>query len=95
MYDWHRLVVVGVVVALALLISEVVDRTMERRKLEPGVITRYRVFRRSIRAGIVFVGVLSALLVVPQVRAVAGGILALSAISASSPGSRLAALSRT
>jgi small-conductance mechanosensitive channel len=80
MHDWHRLVVVAVVVTLAFLISEVADRAMGRRKLEPGVITRYRVLRRSIRAGIVFVGVLSALLVIPQVRVVAGGILASSAI---------------
>ena len=80
MYDWHRLVVVGVVVALALLVSEIVDRTMARRKLEPGVITRYRVLRRSIRSGIIFIGLLTALLVIPQVRAVAGGILASSAI---------------
>jgi small-conductance mechanosensitive channel len=80
MYDWHRLAVVGVVVALALLISEIVDRAMSRRTLEPGTITRYRVLRRSIRSGIVFVGLLSALLVIPQVRAVAGGILASSAI---------------
>jgi len=80
MYDWHRLAVVGVVVALALLISEIVDRGMSRRTLEPGAITRYRVLRRSVRSGIVFIGLLSALLVIPQVRAVAGGILASSAI---------------
>jgi small-conductance mechanosensitive channel len=80
MHDWHRLAVVGVVVALALLLSEIVDRAMARRKLEPGTITRYRVLRRSVRSGIVFVGLLSALLVIPQVRAVAGGILASSAI---------------
>jgi len=80
MHDWHRLAVVGVVVALALLLSEIVDRAMARRKLEPGAITRYRVLRRSVRSGIVFVGLLSALLVIPQVRAVAGGILASSAI---------------
>ena len=63
MYDWHRLAVVGVVVALALLISEIVDRGMSRRTLEPGAITRYRVLRRSVRSGIVFIGLLSALLV--------------------------------
>lgn len=80
MHDWHRLAVVGVVATLALLLSEIVDRAMARRKLEPGAITRYRVLRRSVRSGIVFVGLLSALLVIPQVRAVAGGILASSAI---------------
>jgi small-conductance mechanosensitive channel len=44
------------------------------------VATRYRILRRSVVAVIVFVGILSALLVVPQVRAVAGGLLASSAV---------------
>ena len=80
MPDWKPLAVFGAVALLTLLISEVVDRTLARRKLDPSAITRYRILRRSARAGIVFVGLLSALLVIPQVRAVAGGILASSAI---------------
>ncbi len=44
--------------------------------------TRYRVLRRTIFASIVFVGVMSALLVIPQVRAIAGGVLASSAVLA-------------
>src|ERR1051326_8989756 len=42
--------------------------------------TRYRVLRRSVSATIMVVGILSALLVIPQVRAVAGGLLASSAV---------------
>jgi small-conductance mechanosensitive channel len=42
--------------------------------------TRYRVFRRSVATAVAVVGVLSALLVIPQVRAVAGGLLASSAL---------------
>jgi small-conductance mechanosensitive channel len=80
MRDWHPLAVLGAVILITLLISEIVDHAMTRRKLDPAVITRYRVLRRSIRAGIIFVGLLSALLVIPQVRAVAGAILASSAI---------------
>jgi small-conductance mechanosensitive channel len=53
---------------------------MAKRELAPGSATRYRVLRRSIMGAIIFVGVLSALLVIPQVRAVAGGLLASSAI---------------
>jgi small-conductance mechanosensitive channel len=79
-WDWNRLAVVGVVIVLTLILSEIVDRALGRRKLDPGANTRYRILRRSVRAGIVFVGLLSALLVIPQVRAVAGGILASSAI---------------
>src|SRR5438045_1491382 len=43
-------------------------------------LTRYRVLRRTVVATIAFVGILSALLVIPQVRAVAGGLLASSAV---------------
>ena len=46
----------------------------------PAAVTRYRVLRRSLMTAIIAVGVLSALLVVPQVRAIAAGLLASSAI---------------
>src|SRR6185503_13021295 len=49
-------------------------------QLAPEAMTRYRIVRRSITATIIFVGLLSALLVIPQVRAVAGGLLASSAV---------------
>ncbi len=80
MENWHRLAVVAAVILIALLLSQLVDRAMGGKMLDPAAVTRYRVLRRSIRAGIVFLGILSALLVIPQVRAVAGGILASSAI---------------
>jgi small-conductance mechanosensitive channel len=53
---------------------------MAKRELAPEAATRYRVIRRSVMTGIIFVGALSALLAIPQVRAIAGGILASSAI---------------
>jgi small-conductance mechanosensitive channel len=60
----------------------VIDGRMARLDLDPAAATRYRVLRRSIFAAIVFIGVLSALLVIPQVRAVATGILASGAVIA-------------
>jgi small-conductance mechanosensitive channel len=77
---WHRLIVVAVVVFVSLLVAKLVDLRIGRRKLEPGIETRYRILRRALMAGIVFVGLLSALLVIPQVRGVAGGLLASSAV---------------
>jgi small-conductance mechanosensitive channel len=53
---------------------------MSRRELPPQSATRYRVLRRSLMGAIIFVGVLSALLIIPQVRAIAGGLLASTAI---------------
>jgi small-conductance mechanosensitive channel len=77
---WHRLIVFGVVLFVTLVVARVADRRMARRDLPPGAITRYRVLRRSAITLIVFVGLLSALLVIPQVRAVATGILASGAV---------------
>src|SRR6266568_69341 len=77
---WHRLVVVAVVMLITIAVARLIDRRIARRQLAPEAITRYRVARRSITTAIVFVGLLSALLVIPQVRAVAGGLLASSAV---------------
>jgi small-conductance mechanosensitive channel len=77
---WERLVVVCAVILVAAVFAKLVDMRMARRELAPQAVTRYRVLRRSIMGTIIFVGVLSALLVIPQVRAIAGGLLASSAI---------------
>jgi small conductance mechanosensitive channel len=77
---WQRLVIVGVVVLVTLVVARLIDRRIARRELAPEAVTRYRVLRRSISTAIIFVGLFSALLVIPQVRAVAGGILASSAV---------------
>jgi small-conductance mechanosensitive channel len=77
---WHRLVVVAVVLAVTIVVARLADRRIARRQLAPEAITRYRVLRRSVTTAIVFTGLLSALLVIPQVRAVAGGLLASSAV---------------
>src|SRR4051794_40356253 len=77
---WRRLAIVGGVMLVTVVVARLIDRRIARRDLPPEAITRYRVLRRSITAGIIFVGLLSALLVIPQVRAVAGGLLASSAV---------------
>lgn len=82
--EWlQRAVVAGVVLMIALVAARVVDRAIFGRfNLSPEALTRYRVLRRSIVAAIVGLGVLSALLVIPEVRAVAGTILASGAVIA-------------
>src|SRR5438105_10361172 len=77
---WHRLVVVGVVLFVTAAIARLLDSRIARRELDPAQRTRYRVLRRSVSTAVVCVGVLSALLVIPQVRAAAGGLLASSAV---------------
>jgi small-conductance mechanosensitive channel len=80
MWEWHRLAIFGAVLLVTFVVARVVDRRFSRRDLPPEVVTRYRVLRRTVFSLIIFVGVLSALLVIPQVRAVATGILASSAV---------------
>jgi small conductance mechanosensitive channel len=77
---WQHLIVAAVVIAAALVAARLVDWRISRRQLPPGAVTRYAVLRRALVSGIVFVGVMSALLVIPEVRAIAGGVLASSAV---------------
>src|SRR4051794_24500687 len=77
---WQHLLVAAVVIALAYAAAKLVDWRISRHQLAPGSVTRYRVLRRTLVATIIFVGVMSALLVIPQVRAIAGGVLASSAV---------------
>jgi small-conductance mechanosensitive channel len=77
---WERIAVAAAVIFVTAIAARLADRRMARRKLDPQTATRYGVVRRSVSATIVAVGVLSALLAVPAVRAVAGGILASTAV---------------
>ena len=78
--DWDRIAIAGAVILVAAVIARIVDLKMARRTLDPVVATRYRVLRRTVTTVIVSVGILSALLTIPAVRAVAGGVLASTAI---------------
>jgi small-conductance mechanosensitive channel len=77
---WHRLVIAAVVFDVVSLLARAIDWWLLRRPLPPEAATRYKVLRRSITVTILVVGFFSALLVIPQVRAVAGGLLASSAV---------------
>jgi len=77
---WHRLVIAAAVFAAISLLARLVDWWLRRRPLPAEAATRYRVLRRSISVSILVVGFFSALLVIPQVRAIAGGLLASSAV---------------
>jgi len=79
---WQHVLIAAAVIVIAWLVAKFVDWRISRRNLPPEIVTRYRVLRRTIFAAIVFLGVMSALLVIPQVRAVAGGVMATSAVLA-------------
>ena len=77
---WQRVVIAAAVFAAVWIVERIVDWRLRRRQLAPEVATRYRVLRRAISTSILVVGLFSALLVIPQVQAVAGGLLASSAV---------------
>src|SRR5215475_11207258 len=78
---WHRLVIAAAVFILVWILARVIDWWLKRRgPMAPEMQTRYLVLRRAVTVTILVVGFLSALLVIPQVRAVAGGLLASTAV---------------
>jgi small-conductance mechanosensitive channel len=77
---WHRIVIAAVVLLVVTLVARLVDWWLSRKPVPPEVETRYRVLRRAVTTIIIAVGLFSALLVIPQVRAVAGGLLASTAV---------------
>lgn len=70
----------GGVLLLTVIAAMVIERWIARKDVDPATMTRYRVLRRTVVAVVLALGILSALLVIPQVRVVAGGILASSAV---------------
>src|SRR5262249_9576248 len=77
---WQRIVIAAVVFLVLTLVARLVDWWLARKPVPPEVETRYRVLRRAISVTIIAVGLFSALLVIPQVRAVAGALLASGAV---------------
>jgi small-conductance mechanosensitive channel len=77
---WQRVLIAVGAIIVASLIAKLIDWRIARKNLTPEAVTRYRVLRRTLYSAIIFVGVMSALLVIPGVRAIAGGVLASSAV---------------
>ena len=77
---WRHIVIAAVIFAAVSLLERLLDWRLRHKELPPEAATRYNVLRRSLSAAILFVGLLSALLAIPEVRSVAGGLLASSAL---------------
>ena len=80
MPTWERFTILGAVVAASFVVAKAVDLRMRRGHLAAGTVTRYKVLRRTIVSAIVFVALLSGLLIIPEVRSVAGALLASGAV---------------
>jgi small-conductance mechanosensitive channel len=77
---WERIAILGGVLLASFVLAKFVDIRMRRRQLAAGAETRYLVLRRTVMSVIVFVALMSGLLVIPQVRAIAGALLASGAV---------------
>jgi len=77
---WRHIVIAAAVFAAVSVLARIVDWGRARKPLPVEAETRYRVLRRGISATIIVVGLFSSLLVIPEVRAIAGGLLASSAV---------------
>jgi small-conductance mechanosensitive channel len=77
---WRHIVVAATILVVVSLFARLIDWSLKRRPLPPEAVTRYRIFRRSVSVAILVIGLFSALLAIPEVRAVAGGLLASSAL---------------
>jgi small-conductance mechanosensitive channel len=82
MLHWHHVVIAAVVFGIVFVLERTVDWRLRHKTLPPEAATRYRVLRRAVSAVILVAGLFSALLVIPEVRAVAGGLLASGALLA-------------
>src|SRR5438132_1629089 len=77
---WRHIVVAAAIFVLVSLLARLIDWSLQRRPLAAESATRYRVSRLIVTVTILAVGLFSALLAIPEVRAVAGGLLASSAL---------------
>jgi small-conductance mechanosensitive channel len=77
---WKHIVIAAAIFVAVVLFARAIDWWLRRRTLAPESATRYRIFRRMVIVGILVVGLFSALLAIPEVRAVAGGLLASTAL---------------
>jgi small-conductance mechanosensitive channel len=77
---WKHILIAAVIFAAVSLVARVIDWWLKRRPWAPEAVTRYRIFRRTVSVVILAVGLFSALLAIPEIRVVAGGLLASSAL---------------
>jgi small-conductance mechanosensitive channel len=77
---WRHIVIAAAVFVAVSILARVVDWWLARKPLPPEAETRYLVLRRGVTTVIVVVGLFSSLLVIPEIRAIAGGLLASSAV---------------
>src|SRR4029077_15048784 len=77
---WKHIVIAAAIFVAVVLFARAIDWWLRRRTLAPESATRYRIFRRVGIVVILVVGLFPALLAIPEVRAVAGGLLASTAL---------------
>jgi small-conductance mechanosensitive channel len=75
-----NLLIAAAAVVATLVLAKLLDVWLAHRKLPPESATRYAMLRRVIVAAVVTIGVLAALLMIPEVRAFSAALLASGAV---------------
>lgn len=77
-----NLLIAAAAVVATLVVAKLLDAWLAHRKLPPESATRYAMLRRLIVAAVMTIGVLAALLMIPEVRAFSAALLASGAVIA-------------
>jgi small-conductance mechanosensitive channel len=77
---WKNLLIFAAAVVATLVLAKLLDLWLAHRKLPPESATRMAMLRRVIVASVVTIGVLAALLMIPEVRAFSAALLASGAV---------------
>jgi len=78
--QWKNIVFALAAIVATLVIAKLLDLWLSHRKLPPEAATRWATLRRVLLATVIFVGVLAALLTIPEVRAFSAALLASGAV---------------
>ena len=78
--QWKSIVFALAAIVATLVVAKLLDLWLSHRKLPPEAATRWATLRRVLLATVIFVGVLAALLTIPEVRAFSAALLASGAV---------------
>jgi len=79
-HRWETVLFAVVAIVATIIVASLLDVWLARRKLPPESATRWAVIRKLVVASVITIGVLAALLTVPEVRAFSAALLASGAV---------------
>jgi small-conductance mechanosensitive channel len=78
--QWKSIVFALAAIVATLVLAKLLDLWLSHRKLPPEAVTRWQTLRRVLLATVIAIGVLAALLTIPEIRAFSAALLASGAV---------------